>query len=169
MQPLADTWQEAAWVERLAQDHEAELRRMDGWRIPGAPATGALPAARRAHALAKLGRTDQAMTELGAAESDSFPIVRMLCHLVRARSLIAEGRHRKALAEADMAETAAHEVAEFLNGRTEALIDIAWIAARAGDRARARSAAEEALGMAEAKGNVALAQLARSRLKEEID
>lgn len=109
------------------------------------------------------------MTELAAAESDSFPIVRMLCHLVRARSLVAEGRHREALAEADMAETAAREVAEFLNGRTEALIDVAWIAAQAGDRAKARSAAEEALGLAEAKGNVALAQVARSRLETATD
>jgi class 3 adenylate cyclase/tetratricopeptide (TPR) repeat protein len=167
---LANTGQERAWIERLAGDHEAELKRLQEWRSllqeAGADESGGLPAARRSHALAKLGRIDEAMTELENAESDSFPIVRVLRHLVRARFFVARGLSAEALGEADRAEDAAREVGRFLNGRTETLIDIAWIATRAGDRARARRAAEEALGLAEAKGNLALARLARSRLAE---
>jgi hypothetical protein len=106
---------------------------------------------------------------VASAEAETFPIARMLCHLVRARWLVAVGRHREALLETDRADAAAREVPEFVNGRTEALIDIAWTAAQAGDRTKARSAAEEALAMAEAKGNLALAQLARSRLEEATD
>jgi class 3 adenylate cyclase len=167
---LAALCHDASHVERLAGDEEAELRQVDQWRALLRDAevldSGALVAARRAHVLARLGRMDEARAELEAAEPDPFSVIQVLCHLVRARLLLADGLGRDALSEADQAERMARGVEMFLNNLSQTLVEVAWIAARAGDPAKARTAAEEALRLSEAKGNVALAALARSRLEE---
>jgi class 3 adenylate cyclase/tetratricopeptide (TPR) repeat protein len=169
---LRDICHDAVWVERLAGDHDSELRAVDQWRALFDGSDGerdAIIAGRRAHVLSRLGRMDEARSELALAEADDFSVVRVLCHLVRGRLLVGDGRSRDALLEADHAERVARGVEIFRNLLSETLVDVAWIATRAGDRAKARAVAEEALRLSEAKGNVALAGLARSRLEEASD
>lgn len=167
---LTDLYQDASWIERLACDGEAELHQLDEWGALLQHQSGGeadtLVAARRAHVLARLGRADEARAELVIAEPDDFPVNRVLCHLVRGRLFVEEGRGLDALIEAHDAERVSRSVDMFKNFQSETLVEVAWIANRAGDHAWARSAAEEALTFSEAKGNLAMARLARSQLEE---
>jgi tetratricopeptide (TPR) repeat protein len=170
---LADLCHEASWVERLSGDHEEEVRVLDRRRTllqeAGIRESGGLIAARRAHALAKLGRTSEARAELAIAETDHWPVIDAICHLVRGRLHAAAGRADDALKEADLAERTCASVPMFRNLRSEVLIDVAWIAARLGQGERARAAAGEALRVEESRGNAALAAQARRVLAQIAD
>ena len=130
---VAELGHGSSLIERLAGDEEGELRQIDQWRAlrldAGVLGSDAMVAARRAHVLARLGRMDEARTELALAELEDFSVIQELRHLVRARLLVHEGRAREALREAELAERIARSVAMFRGFLPQVLIEVAWFAA----------------------------------------
>ena len=173
---MANMELDASWVERMAEAWESELeilaRSGDLHRRVGGTGYLRMIASRRAHAMARLGRIAEARSELvGLSEPeaapDDWPMGKIAAHLALARIHIAEGHLAESMLELDRADGVLVDLGSFVNIRTETLAEIAVIAGLAGDEARRQRAAAEALDLAEAKGNVAMAARARRELTGE--
>jgi tetratricopeptide (TPR) repeat protein len=168
----AGTAMVAADVELLARNPAAAAEALAGayeW-MSGQSETGyiATVAGLRAAAALDLGREDDALafadeTARIAQADDVEALVRQAC--VRAR-VLARRRDHDAAAEALQAAVALAEPTDFLTLREYVAMSRAEVAGLAGNRDEQRAALEEALRLAELKGDVVTAQRAREGLAE---
>jgi predicted ATPase/class 3 adenylate cyclase len=155
-----------SWVERLGDDlpaAERDLRTV----VTSAAAAGdrtllSWGACRLAQVLMEQGRLDDAEPYLEEAERVDMVMNRSRVLGARARLQASRGRPEAAELVAGLAE--ALEAIEFPNIRVDGFIDAAEATAVLGDRPRAVRYANEALRLAEAKGNVTRARQIRTIL-----
>ena len=153
-----------SWVERLGDDlpaAERDLRTV----VTAAAAAGdrtllSWGACRLAQVLMEQGRLDDAEPYLEEAEHVDMVMNRSRVLGARARLQAARGRPEAADLVAELVE--ALEAIEFPNIRVDGFIDAAEATAVLGDRPRAVRYANEALRLAEAKGNVTRARQIRT-------
>jgi predicted ATPase/class 3 adenylate cyclase len=153
-----------SWVDRLGDDlpaAERELRTV----VTAAAAAGdrtllSWGACRLAQVLMEQGRLDDAEPYLEDAERVDMVMNRSRVLGARARLQAARGRPEAAELIAGLVE--ALEDIDFPNIRLDGFIDAAEATAVLGDRSRAVGYAEEALRLAEAKGNVTRARQVRA-------
>ena len=121
---------------------------------------GSTVAAIRARALVELERHEEAeemaMLGLGSADADDVA-TQGIARGALARSLAARGRMDEALENAHQAVELSSG-SDFLNQRGDTYLDLALVLEATADRAGARQAAEQALILYRAKGNVVTAQ-----------
>jgi tetratricopeptide (TPR) repeat protein len=158
----------ASWVERLAGNLEQELALLNESEVTceetGAEGLLGYIRARRALALARLGRTGEAKRDLELADEDDAGRTKMVCEFARARLLLDSGDAEGALAASDRADAVTRERQKFVNLRVEALIEIATVTFGVGQLDRAIEAATAAEDLARQKGNLALQRRAREEL-----
>jgi tetratricopeptide (TPR) repeat protein len=158
----------ASWVERLAGNLEQELAFLNESEVTceetGAESLLGYIRARRALALARLGRTGEAKRDLELADEDDAGRTKMVCEFARARLLLDSGDAEGALAASDRADAVTRERQKFVNLRVEALIEIATVTFGVGQLDRAIEAATAAEDLARQKGNLALQRRAREEL-----
>jgi class 3 adenylate cyclase/tetratricopeptide (TPR) repeat protein len=113
-------------------------------------------AALRSRAMVELGRFEEAerVATMALAWADADDVVsHAYARGALARSLAARDRMREALENAHMAVELSSR-GDFLNGRADALFDLAMVLDAAGDRRAAQESASAALALYHAKGNV---------------
>jgi hypothetical protein len=158
----------ASWVERLAGDLEGEVDLLNQSQVAGedAGAEGLLGyvRARRALALARLGRPTDAYRDLELADLDDSSRAKIVCEFARGRLLLDNGDLEGALQASDRAEALTRRSKKFVNLRIEALIEIAAVTFGAGQLTRAVDSATAAEDLAAQKGNLALQRRARDDL-----
>jgi class 3 adenylate cyclase/tetratricopeptide (TPR) repeat protein len=163
---------DAARVELLAGDAAAAeqlLRRdFDALTAVGERYSLSSVAGLLAHAIERQGRVDEAEEITRVAEEISAPDdldAQALWRGARARVLASRGRHEEALALAREAVEMRTQV-DTLIDRVDALMDLAEVLRRAGDRAGAEAALREALEVAIGKGDVVTERRIREQLPE---
>jgi hypothetical protein len=157
---LGQCYVDAAWVERMAQnlDAEVELLSRSVTTLRAARAEMLVPysLARRALAEAKQRAVDLAKQDLAAAGVERTPRSAVIRGLARGHILVQEGDAAGAIEAIDAVDVLSKEIEKFVNIRTEVMIEIAAVSFLAGITQRAIDAAAEAARLARAKGNRAL-------------
>jgi len=165
---LGQAYVDAAWVERLAEDLEAEIecltQSISTLRSAGAQFTIPYSFARRALAEARRGAIDQARRDLVEADKDAAFRTAVLRGVVRGYVLLHEGDMEAAGREIDEVEKKSREAGSFVNIRTEALVEMASLCFRVGQQQRASDALAEVLELARSKGNLAILRRADREL-----
>jgi class 3 adenylate cyclase/tetratricopeptide (TPR) repeat protein len=167
---LGQLYVDAAWVERLAEDLESEIAWLDRsiTTLRQAGVEGWIPYSfgRKAFSEARQGAIDRARRDLTDAERDVSYRNAVLCALVRCHAVLHDGDAAGAIREIDEAERLSRETGKFVNVRMEALVEIAALSFRVGQRQRAIDTVGEAIELARAKGNVAILRRAERELAE---
>jgi class 3 adenylate cyclase/tetratricopeptide (TPR) repeat protein len=165
---LGQAYTDAAWVERLAEDLDAEIgwldRSIETLRVAGEELWLPYQFARRALAAVRRGAVDRSREDLVRAENDQTFRTAIVRGLARGHLLLHDGDHAGVRRIVDETERLSRDATKYLNMRTEVLVETALLSAGAGDPEHGVRALGEAIELARAKGNVALRQRAERLL-----
>ena len=168
---LGQAYTDAAWVERLAEDLDAEIgwldRSIETLREAAEGLWLPYQFARRALAEARRGAVERAREDLVLAANDQTFRTVIVRGLVRGHLLLLDGDESGVGRVVDEIERLSGDSTKYLNMRTEVLVEIAFLSAGAGDPDRAVRALGEAIELARAKGNVAMLRRAE-RLRARV-